>query len=435
MAHRLLLADDSITIHKVVELILASEGFEIKAVTNGEDALAAIYTFKPDIVLADVEMPRLNGYFLCEKIKQDPSTSDIPVVLLAGAFEPFDEELAKRVKSDGFVVKPFESQELISKINETLSTAAMTREEAISVKEAPVTEGEAAEENLWSMEEIPEAAELEGLPLKEEEEAGKEDIFEVAGEMGVVIEAEPKETVPPFTRKAVPAEEVGGLEAEFPSRDELKEIFEKTLNSKMSSLLSSIDIKEIIPSFLISPLKESVEKILSETMPEVSERMLQGEMKDIFEKTVNTNLSSFLSSIDFKETVQSSLEPIIKDSVTDILSEKITDVTEKLLKDTLKDTVESLTKDAEQTITKSIQELTEITLKDTLSISFDSVVKETIKTVGEILPNLIETTLREELRASLESLKKEIENVIWKTIPDLAEAIIIKEIERIRSEF
>ncbi len=434
MAQRLLLADDSITIHKVVELILANEGFEIKAVTNGEDALAIIYTFKPDIVLADVEMPRLNGYFLCEKIKQDPSTSDIPVILLAGAFEPFDEELAKRVESDGFVVKPFESQELISKINETLSSAAM-REGAINVKEAPAAEGEAAEEDLWSMEEIPETAELEGLPLEEEEEVGKGDIFEAEGEIGVVIEAEPKGTVPPFTRKAVPAEEAAGLEAELPSRDELKEIFEKTLNSKMSSLLSSIDIREIIPSFLVSPLKESIEKILSETMPEVSERMLQGEMKDIFEKTVNTNLSSFLSSIDFKEAVQSSLEPIIKDSVADILSEKITDLTEKLLKDALKDTVESLTKDAEQTIIKSIQELTEITLKDTLSISFDSVVKETIKTVGEILPNLVETTLREELKASLESLKKEIENVIWKTIPDLAEAIILKEIERIRSEF
>jgi len=435
MARRLLLADDSVTIHKVVELILANEEFEIKAASNGEDALAVIYTFKPDIVLADVEMPRLNGYFLCEKIKQDPSTSDIPVILLAGAFEPFDEELARKVKSDGFVVKPFESQELISKINETLSTAAMAREEAISAKEAPAKEGVAVEEDLWSMEEIPETAELEGLPLKEEEEVGKGDIFEAVREMGIVIEAEPKETTPPPTRKAVPVEEAGALEAELPSRYELKDIFEKTLDSKMSSLLSSIDIKEIIPSFLIPPLKESVEKILSETMPEVSERMLQSEMKDIFEKTVNINLSSFLSSIDLKEAVQSSLEPIIKDSVTNILSEKITDLTEKLLKDTLRDTVESLTKDAEQTIIKSIQELTEITLKHTLSISFDSVVKETVSTIGEILPNLVETALREELRASLESLKKEIENVIWKIIPDLAEAIILKEIERIRSEF
>ena len=72
MARKLLLADDSITIQKVVELVLAEEGFEIKAVNNGEEALAAAATFKPDIVLADIEMQKMNGYQLCEKLKMNP---------------------------------------------------------------------------------------------------------------------------------------------------------------------------------------------------------------------------------------------------------------------------------------------------------------------------------------------------------------------------
>lgn len=104
---KLLLVDDSITIHKVVELILSGEGFEIKAVNNGEEALTGIPTFKPDIVLADVEMPKMNGYVLCEKIKQDPSTSGIPVLLLAGAFEPFDEEECKKGWGGRFCYQTF----------------------------------------------------------------------------------------------------------------------------------------------------------------------------------------------------------------------------------------------------------------------------------------------------------------------------------------
>ena len=93
MARKLLLADDSITIQKVVELVLAEEDFEIKSVSNGEDALNILSSFKPDIVLADIEMPKVNGYQLCDNIKKDPKLSHVPVILLAGAFEPIDEEL------------------------------------------------------------------------------------------------------------------------------------------------------------------------------------------------------------------------------------------------------------------------------------------------------------------------------------------------------
>jgi len=95
MARRLLLADDSITIQKVVELVLTEEDFELRSFTNGADAYAAIEAFNPDIVLADIEMPKMNGYELCEKIKQNPKTANVPVILLAGAFEPIDENLAR----------------------------------------------------------------------------------------------------------------------------------------------------------------------------------------------------------------------------------------------------------------------------------------------------------------------------------------------------
>lgn len=116
MAHRLLLADDSITIQKVVELTLSEEDFNVTAVSDGEAALDMARKSAPDIILADVFMPKMDGYQLCGKLKQDPSLRDIPVILLAGTFEDFDDALAARVGADDHLTKPFESAELISMV-------------------------------------------------------------------------------------------------------------------------------------------------------------------------------------------------------------------------------------------------------------------------------------------------------------------------------
>ena len=183
MAFKLLLADDSITIQKVVELILSEEDFEIKSTNNGEEALAQIPSFRPDVILADIEMPKMNGYQLCEKVKQDPATGNIPVILLTGAFEPIDEELAKQVKADDFIVKPFESQDLLGKVNSVLGVSAVTEEQSEAVEaEAVGLEEVSPEEDLWAMEEIPEAAEVEAWPAQEVAAAGTEELFAVAEE-------------------------------------------------------------------------------------------------------------------------------------------------------------------------------------------------------------------------------------------------------------
>src|SRR6266568_6841172 len=113
MPKNLLVADDSITIQKVVGITFAREDVRITAVDNGEDALARARELQPDVILADVLMPRRNGYQLCEAVKQDPHLAHIPVLLLAGTFEAFDEELASRVGADAHILKPFQSQALI----------------------------------------------------------------------------------------------------------------------------------------------------------------------------------------------------------------------------------------------------------------------------------------------------------------------------------
>ena len=106
---KLLLADDSATIRKVVELTFADEGMEVITTADGDSALNAIASERPDIVLADVHMPGMNGYELCSAVREHPDFRSLPVVLLVGSFEPFDEGEAARVGASSHITKPFQS--------------------------------------------------------------------------------------------------------------------------------------------------------------------------------------------------------------------------------------------------------------------------------------------------------------------------------------
>ena len=121
MGKKILLADDSITIQKVIELTFSDEDFEVVTVGNGRLAIERLPDVRPDLVLCDIIMPEKDGYEVCDFIKKHPALSHIPVLLLTGAFEPFDQERAARVGCDGFLAKPFEPQTLIAKVKELLA--------------------------------------------------------------------------------------------------------------------------------------------------------------------------------------------------------------------------------------------------------------------------------------------------------------------------
>ena len=115
---KLLLADDSITIQKVVNLTFADEGIEVITAGDGDAAMQKFVETKPDLVMVDVNMPGMDGYRICELIKQDGETKRIPVILLVGSFEPFDEEEARRVGADDYLTKPFQSiRQLVNKVS------------------------------------------------------------------------------------------------------------------------------------------------------------------------------------------------------------------------------------------------------------------------------------------------------------------------------
>ena len=194
MAKRILLADDSLTIQKVVELTFSDSEYDLVCVPNGQRALDKVAELNPDLILADVVMPEKNGYEVCEAIKSNPATARIPVVLLSGTFEPFDRDRAERLGCDAIVSKPFDSQQLLRQVEALLARAPQDVPSAStlaiplptpvappppppppsSAPEKPAAEAGFSSEDFTGS--IPRPADIAGGPDLFEEEYGQADV-------------------------------------------------------------------------------------------------------------------------------------------------------------------------------------------------------------------------------------------------------------------
>ncbi len=293
MSAKVLLADDSITIQKVVELILMEQGFELKTVNNGQEAISAMLTFTPDIVLADAEMPLLNGYQLCERIKSNARFSHIPVILLAGAFEPLDTELAKSVRVDDILTKPFEAKDLLEKINLLLEKKIKTPEvEVTTEEEVPVEESLEVEEALPEVEIIEEPAEEMEVTLEEEIPVVEETIEEIRPDVREIKESQDEEIITVKSTGITIDTELIKKELEIAINKSVMEAIEKIdIAGIMKDTIERILI-ERVPSLIsevskcllqegLKPISHEVEKVLWETIPDLAETIITKEIERI----------------------------------------------------------------------------------------------------------------------------------------------------------
>jgi CheY-like chemotaxis protein len=124
MGIKLLLADDSITIQKVIGIIFGGEEYSLTVVDNGKAAVEKARELSPDVLLIDALMPGMSGYEVCEAVRAIPSLAAKPILILTGSFEPFDEEKAKKCGADDYLAKPFESQQIVNKVKELAELGA-----------------------------------------------------------------------------------------------------------------------------------------------------------------------------------------------------------------------------------------------------------------------------------------------------------------------
>lgn len=176
MASRLLVADDSTTIQKIVSMAFENEDVEVEGVGDGQEAFDRIAEFNPDIVLADVDMPGLDGFELSAKIKESPETSGIKVLLLASDFEVFDEQRYQTCGANNHISKPFKSDDIVTMVKSLLegnddvaapSDADMAEESPVEpdsaeIVEQPEDDTEAASEVLENLK-VPEPQEEPSL--------------------------------------------------------------------------------------------------------------------------------------------------------------------------------------------------------------------------------------------------------------------------------
>lgn len=121
MAYKILVVDDEPTIVRLMEFILARQGHEMIVAVNGEEALQKIKAHQPDLVLLDIMMPRIDGYEVAQRVRADPQTAALPIIMLSAKAQDEDVRKGVEVGVDEYVTKPFTPDHLVQVVSEYLS--------------------------------------------------------------------------------------------------------------------------------------------------------------------------------------------------------------------------------------------------------------------------------------------------------------------------
>jgi DNA-binding response OmpR family regulator len=289
---KVLLADDSATMQKVVDLVLREQGYEVVSANNGQEAMTHISaTPPPALVLAYIKLPGLDGYKLCQQIKTSPATQGIPVILLAGAFDPVDESMKAKVGANDTLVKPFQAEELLKKIQALIGSAApeaaaaaggdeiMFEGEDAGMSFAGVAEAEETvvmepAEAEAVMAEAVEAEPVEAAAVDETvlmEPAAAEAVMAEAVEAGPVMAEPVMEEAPAAAPAAAPVQSAAGLEGAG-----IEAAVRQAVEAKVTEAMAAIDLRDLILKALEPHAKEALEKIAYDAVPEFLDRTLRG---------------------------------------------------------------------------------------------------------------------------------------------------------------
>jgi DNA-binding response OmpR family regulator len=120
MGKKILIADDEPNIVVSLEFLMKQKGYVVRVANTGEDALAAIGDFGPDLILLDVMMPRMSGYDLCQRVRENPAWQAIRIIMLSAKGRDIEVTKGMAVGADAYVTKPFSTKDLIAKVQELL---------------------------------------------------------------------------------------------------------------------------------------------------------------------------------------------------------------------------------------------------------------------------------------------------------------------------
>ena len=279
----ILLADDSVTIQKVVELTFMDENFEVSSVGNGAEAIAWLGERTPDVVITDVHMPGADGYEVCRRSKELHPT--VPVMLLVGTFEAFDSEAATRAGADGPLKKPFDSQELQRRGRDLASSKSVASpamdaaafaapEPALSaIPDLPPLESPslALEDQMWEpLPDEPALPELAGF-----DETAPPPALETAATAFVPIQAAPpvRETEPSSFRAYEPPGFAPAFATQAPSAP--------ASTGSAGAPLSDADVDRIARRMIELLGDKPIRDVAWEVVPDLAEVLLKSRIREL----------------------------------------------------------------------------------------------------------------------------------------------------------
>ena len=408
MSKKLLLADDSITIQKVIQITFAHEDYQLTITDNGDTAFVRAEELVPDLVLADVYMPGKNGYELCAAIKQSPALQHVPVLLLAGSFEPFDEAKARTAGADAWIEKPFESQALIDKVAELLGAvpAASAAAEALSPAVEPKPAAETVEPFADFL--IEETAAAATLP----EEFVFEELATAEPNFEFIAEASPAEGAQPSAFGASPA--VATAFSGFDAGEEILPLGD-------DDILGAEDFEPVAEISTLTPWSRD-EVPADELFPAFAELELP---------PVGPVDQSFTAAEPMTESVvesvaQPAAEPVVEPAAEPVAVLAPEPVVEPAAEPVVEPAAEPAVEPAAEPVVASTAEPVAEAAGEPVTIAAQQCA--TVLTAEEL-----ELIVERAVARALEKLAGTVlERVAWEVVPDLAETLIKEEIRQIK---
>ncbi|HTG00765.1 MAG TPA: response regulator [Nitrospirota bacterium] len=477
MPVKILLADKSITIQKVVEMLFSGREYEVHCVSDGEAAINDAIRLQPDIVLADVDLPRIDGYTLSTSMKQTPEVAEIPVILMMSRDDVYDSAKGKLAGIVDNIAKPFESQELISKVKKAIAAAPPRL--AAPAQPIPIPAPRAAESAASSKQAPPANIFdiIQEAPTEQEVRRVAPPATPDAAEY--IVEAEVEEVDEPLVQEVEKALPVGqkavdemraglGLTEEIEQKADIisLEAFEEALQPAPTPPVEAPSTREAKPAdepelFQPKPAQTPItagkeDAVAAQTTPKheravpampLSESDLWGIAEDTIAKMAK-DMFAKMPTVQPPHIPEEKVLSMVEKKVAQLVEEafaKLPPITppkisEDAVRKIAEDHIAKLSASAMQNIKlPEPPKLSEKELRGMAETTLSVMAADIFKSMPPPpMPKVTDETVRRGLEAVLSKIAREmakevIEQVAWEVIPPLAEQYVKAEIERLRS--
>ena len=421
MPVKLLLADKSITIQKVVEMLFSGREYEVVCASDGETALSEAERVVPDVVLADGDLPRIDGYSFAARIKQAPALAQTPVILMMSRDDVYNDSKGRESGIVDHIAKPFESQELIGKVKKALTAARFAEPAPTAAKPvaAPAPPKPPQAPARPASPAVPTAARVETKP---KQAPPPEDIFDI-------IQEAPSQTELKRATTPAPAEEEGVfevepvVEVEEPLGGQLEQALptgEKAMEEMRAGLGLADTTGEPQPATATPEPLDTAMKAFEEFAP--PSKPAQPETEPPWPK--------------MRPAAAPRKEPEVVTPST-----PVPQISEETVRRMAEDTIARMAKEVFANLPPvHVPTIPESELRSMAEAAIAEMAKEAFDMLPPPqAPKVSEETVRRGIEEAVSKIAREvakevIEKVAWEVIPELAEQLIKEEIERLKAE-